>query len=70
MAQHMSTSVVRQVVAESRRPADFPFKGGALYKGGNLGQALYVDPARDFVGVAPYGEFEAPAFMRAAARLP
>lgn len=56
---------------------DFSFEGGALYKGGNLGQALYVDPARDFVGVAfsanpyvpPYGEFKAPAFMRAAARL-
>ncbi len=56
---------------------DFSFKGGALYKGGNLGQALYVDPARDFVGVAfssnpyfpPYGEFKAPAFMRAAAKL-
>jgi CubicO group peptidase (beta-lactamase class C family) len=56
---------------------DFSFKGGALYKGGNLGQALYIDPARDFVGVAfsanpyvtPYGEFKAPAFMRAAAKL-
>lgn len=56
---------------------DFSFKGGALYKGGNLGQALYVDPARDFVGVAfsanpyvaSYGEFKAPAFMRAAAKL-
>lgn len=56
---------------------DFSFKGGALYKGGNLGQALYVDPARDFVGVAfsanpyvpPYGEFKAPAFMRAAAKM-
>ena len=56
---------------------DFSFKGGALYKGGNLGQALYVDPARDFVGVAfsvnpyipPYGEFKAPAYMRAAAKM-
>lgn len=55
---------------------DYVFADGAMYKGGNLGQSLYVDPERDFVGVAfstcpllpPFGEFKAPAFMRAAAR--
>ena len=56
---------------------DYSFEGGALYKGGNMGQCLYIDPERDFVGVAfstnpyipPHGENKAPAFMRAAAKM-
>jgi hypothetical protein len=27
------------------------FKDGALWKHGNLGQGIYIDQARDFVGV-------------------
>ncbi|WP_083100124.1 serine hydrolase domain-containing protein [Pseudophaeobacter leonis] len=56
---------------------DFIFEDGALYKHGNTGQGIYIDPERDFVGVyfsatpyiAPYGEIKAPAYMRAAAKM-
>ena len=30
---------------------DGVFEDGALWKHGNLGQGIYIDPARDFVGV-------------------
>jgi CubicO group peptidase (beta-lactamase class C family) len=56
---------------------DFIFEDGAMYKHGNLGQGIYLDPERDFVGVyfsitpyvSPYGEIKVPAYMRAAARM-
>ena len=56
---------------------DFVFEDGALYKHGNMGQGIYIDPERDFVGVyfsttpyvPPYGEIKAPAYIRAAAKL-
>ena len=56
---------------------DFIFEDGAMYKHGNMGQGIYVDPERDFVGVyfsttpyvSPYGEIKAPAYIRAAAKM-
>ena len=56
---------------------DFIFEDGALYKHGNTGQGIYVDPERDFVGVMfsatpyvpPYGEIKLPAYLRAAAKM-
>lgn len=55
---------------------DYIFDDGAMAKSGNLGQFIYVDPNRDFVGVVfstnPYhsgfGEHKAPALMRSAAK--
>ena len=55
---------------------DAIFKDGALWKHGNVGQGIYIDPARDFVGVyfstngyiPPYGEDKMPGFLRRAAR--
>jgi len=55
---------------------DFIFDDGAMAKGGNQGQFIYVDPKRDFVGVvfsnhpyhSGYGEFRAPVFIRSAAK--
>ncbi|MCR9717292.1 beta-lactamase family protein [Vibrio parahaemolyticus] len=55
---------------------DYIFEDGAMAKSGNLGQFLYIDPGRDFVGVVystnPYhsgfGENKAPALMRSAAK--
>ncbi|WP_431786820.1 serine hydrolase domain-containing protein [Vibrio harveyi] len=55
---------------------DYIFEDGAMAKSGNLGQFLYIDPDRDFVGVVystnPYhsgfGENKAPALMRSAAK--
>ncbi len=56
---------------------DFIFDDGAMAKSGNLGQMIYVDPSRDFVGVmfstnpyhSGYGENKGPALMRSAAKL-
>jgi CubicO group peptidase (beta-lactamase class C family) len=56
---------------------DFIFEDGAMYKHGNSGQGIYIDPERDFVGVyfsstpyvKPYGEIKAPAYIRAAAKM-
>jgi CubicO group peptidase (beta-lactamase class C family) len=56
---------------------DFIFEDGAMYKHGNLGQGIYIDPDRDFVGVyfsitpyvPPFGEIKAPAYIRAAAKM-
>jgi CubicO group peptidase (beta-lactamase class C family) len=55
---------------------DATFKDGALWKHGNLGQGIYIDPARDFVGVyfsnnpyiPPYGEDKMPGYLRRAAK--
>ncbi|RLQ20146.1 hypothetical protein DWB85_19270 [Seongchinamella sediminis] len=56
---------------------DAVFEDGALYKHGNFGQGIYIDPARDFVGVyfstngyiPPYGEDKMPGFLRQAAKI-
>lgn len=55
---------------------DSVFKDGALWKHGNLGQGIYIDPKRDFVGVyystngyiPPYGEDKMPGYLRRAAK--
>lgn len=55
---------------------DAVFKDGALWKHGNVGQGIYIDPERDFVGVyfstngyiPPYGEDKMPGFLRRAAK--
>ncbi|NOH97771.1 serine hydrolase domain-containing protein [Vibrio sp. 99-70-13A1] len=55
---------------------DFIFEDGAMYKHGNTGQGIYVDPARDFAAVyfgatpyvTPYGEIKAPAYFRKVAK--
>ena len=55
---------------------DAVFDDGALYKHGNLGQGIYIDPGRDFVGVyfstngyiPPYGEDKMPGYLRRAAK--
>jgi len=55
---------------------DAVFKDGALWKHGNIGQGIYIDPARDFVGVyfstngyiPPYGEDKMPGYLRRAAK--
>jgi CubicO group peptidase (beta-lactamase class C family) len=56
---------------------DAVFEDGALWKHGNLGQGIYIDPARDFVGVyfstngyiPPYGQDRMPGYLRRAAKL-
>jgi catechol 2,3-dioxygenase-like lactoylglutathione lyase family enzyme len=56
--------------------SDGVFEDGALWKHGNLGQGIYIDPARDFVGVyfstngyiPPYGEDKMPGYLRRAAK--
>ncbi|WP_340112725.1 serine hydrolase domain-containing protein [Maribellus mangrovi] len=55
---------------------DAVFEDGALYKHGNVGQGIYIDPARDFVGVyfstngyiPPYGEDKMMGYLRRAAK--
>lgn len=55
---------------------DAVFEDGALWKHGNIGQGIYIDPARDFVGVyyssngyvPPYGEDKMPGYLRRAAK--
>lgn len=55
---------------------DAVFEDGALYKHGNVGQGLYIDPARDFVGVyfstngyiPPYGEDKMMGYLRRSAK--
>ncbi|MGJ8672438.1 serine hydrolase domain-containing protein [Rubritalea sp.] len=55
---------------------DAVFEDGALWKHGNLGQGIYIDPKRDFVGVyystngyvPPYGEDKMPGYLRRAAK--
>jgi CubicO group peptidase (beta-lactamase class C family) len=56
---------------------DDVFADGALFKHGNVGQGIYIDPARDVVGVyfstnpyiPPYGEDKMAGFIRRAAKL-
>jgi hypothetical protein len=56
---------------------DDVFADGAMFKHGNLGQGIYVDPGRDVVGVyfstngyiAPYGEDKMAGFIRRAAKM-
>ena len=51
---------------------DFFFKDGAMYKHGNTGQGIFIDPARDVAAVyfsatpyvEPYGEIKKPAYFR------
>jgi hypothetical protein len=55
---------------------DAVFEDGALWKHGNLGQGIYIDPGRDFVGVyfstngyiPPYGEDKLCGYLRRAAK--
>jgi hypothetical protein len=51
---------------------DSVFSDGAMFKHGNLAQGIYVDPARDVVGVyfsTNMGEDKAPGFIRRAAKV-
>lgn len=57
---------------------DHAFPDGAMFKHGNMGQGIYVDPKRDFCGIyfglasndeAVTGADKSPGFMRAAAKL-
>lgn len=56
---------------------DDVFADGAMFKHGNLGQGIYVDPGRDVIGVyfstngyiPPYGEDKMAGFIRRAAKL-
>ena len=56
---------------------DHAFKDGAMFKHGNMGQGIYVDPARDFCGVyfglatndeKIAGVDHSPGYLRAAAK--
>ena len=57
---------------------DHSFKDGAMFKHGNMGQGIYVDPARDFCGMyfglatndeKVAGIDHSPGYLRAAAKL-
>jgi hypothetical protein len=54
---------------------DHSFKDGAMFKHGNMGQGIYVDPKRGFCAMGfgaaanTSGTDYAPGFMRAAAKL-
>jgi CubicO group peptidase (beta-lactamase class C family) len=56
---------------------DWIFEDGAMHKHGNMGQGMYVDPARDFVGInfalcpneGERGPDHSPGYLRAAARM-
>jgi CubicO group peptidase (beta-lactamase class C family) len=56
---------------------DDVFADGAMFKHGNVGQGIYIDPSRDVVGVyfstnpyiPPYGEDKMAGFIRRAAKL-
>lgn len=51
---------------------DFFFEDGAMYKHGNTGQGIFIDPGRDFAAVyfsatpyvKPYGEIKLPTYFR------
>ncbi|NOH97201.1 serine hydrolase [Vibrio sp. 99-70-13A1] len=74
--QKSSMSAFNEMSLSQSYQFDFIFDDGAMAKSGNLGQMLYVDHDRDFVGVVfstnPYhsgfGESKAPALMRSAAK--
>ncbi|MGR5066303.1 serine hydrolase domain-containing protein [Photobacterium sp. DNB22_13_2] len=75
--QESAVSAAGEASVSQSYQFDFIFEDGAMAKSGNLGQYIYVDPNRDFVGVvfstnpyhSGYGEFKAPTFMRQAAKL-
>ena len=75
--ERQAVSLFQETPVKGAYQFDFIFEDGALYKHGNTGQGIYIDPERDFVGVyfsatpyiAPYGEIKAPAYIRAAAKL-
>ncbi|GAL15175.1 hypothetical protein JCM19233_6193 [Vibrio astriarenae] len=57
---------------------DHAFEDGAMFKHGNMGQGIYVDPARDFCAIyfglasndeTITGPDHAPGYLRAAAKL-
>ena len=56
---------------------DWIFEDGAMHKHGNMGQGIYVDPARDFVGInfalcpneGERGPDHSPGYLRAAAKM-
>ena len=57
---------------------DHSFKDGAMFKHGNMGQSIYVDPARDFCGCyfglatndeSISGADHSPGYLRTAAKL-
>ena len=75
--QASSVSSLGEMTTSQSYQFDYVYDDGAIGKSGNLGQFIYIDPARDFVGVvfstnpyhSGYGEFKAPAYMRSAAKL-
>lgn len=75
--EKQAIGLFQEAPVKSAYQFDFIFEDGALYKHGNTGQGIYIDPERDFVGVyfaatpyvAPYGEIKAPAYIRAAAKM-
>jgi len=56
---------------------DWIFEDGAMHKHGNMGQGMYVDPARDFVGInfalcpneGERGPDHSPGYLRAVAKM-
>jgi len=56
---------------------DWIFEDGAMHKHGNMGQGIYVDPTRDFVGInfavcpneGERGPDRSPGYLRAAAKM-
>jgi len=75
--QASSISAIGEKSTSQSYQFDYIYDDGAMAKSGNLGQFIYVDPTRDFVGVvfstnpyhSGYGENRAPAYMRAAAKM-
>lgn len=74
--QASSVSAFNEMTSSQSYQFDYIFDDGAIGKSGNLGQFIYIDPTRDFVGVmfsnnpyhSGYGENKGPALMRAAAK--
>lgn len=75
--QHSSVGAFNEISQYQSYQFDFIYDDGAMAKSGNLGQMIYIDPNRDFVGVmfstnpyhSAYGENKGPALMRSAAKL-
>lgn len=74
--QASSVSTLGDMSTSQSYQFDYVYDDGAIAKSGNLGQFIYIDPERDFVGVvfstnpyhSGYGESKAPAYMRSAAK--
>ena len=74
--ERQALSLFNEKPAKAAYQFDFIFEDGAMYKHGNMGQGIYIDPERDFVAVyfsttpyvPPNGEIKAPAYFRAAAK--